>query len=106
VSRVSSFRDIDNRHVKLPEQADIWQLFWCDSVVVLLQVGVRAGHASPTNQTGVQCDRCELKGEVPVDCIRPTRAIDAAERERGVRAARPRVKFVSVDELLSAGLRG
>ncbi|OWM00022.1 ferredoxin [Mycolicibacterium peregrinum] len=34
------------------------------------------------------------------------RAIDAAERDRGVRAARPRVKFVSVEEMLSAGLRG
>jgi len=34
------------------------------------------------------------------------RAIDAAERDRGVQAARPRVKFVSVEEMLSAGLRG
>ncbi|WP_029111587.1 FAD-dependent oxidoreductase [Mycobacterium sp. URHD0025] len=34
------------------------------------------------------------------------RAIDAAERDRGARAARPRVKFVSIDEMLSAGLRG
>ncbi|MFV8053114.1 FAD-dependent oxidoreductase [Mycobacterium sp. 48b] len=33
------------------------------------------------------------------------RAIDAAERDRGVRAARPRVKFVSIEEMLSAGLR-
>lgn len=34
------------------------------------------------------------------------RAIDAAERDRGVQAARPRVKFVSIEEMLSAGLRG
>ncbi len=34
------------------------------------------------------------------------RAIDAAERDRGARAARPRVKFVSIDEMLSTGLRG
>ncbi|UHJ56154.1 FAD-dependent oxidoreductase [Mycolicibacterium fortuitum] len=34
------------------------------------------------------------------------RAIDAAERDRGVQVARPRVKFVSVEEMLSAGLRG
>ncbi|TVY06379.1 4Fe-4S dicluster domain-containing protein [Mycolicibacterium porcinum] len=34
------------------------------------------------------------------------RAIDAAERDRGVQAARPRLKFVSIEELLSAGLRG
>ncbi|MBU9764246.1 4Fe-4S dicluster domain-containing protein [Mycobacterium sp. TNTM28] len=33
------------------------------------------------------------------------RAIDAAERDRGVQAARPRVKFVSIEEMLSAGLR-
>ncbi|MDF3338704.1 FAD-dependent oxidoreductase [Mycolicibacterium septicum] len=34
------------------------------------------------------------------------RAIDAAERDRSVQAARPRVKFVSIEEMLSAGLRG
>lgn len=34
------------------------------------------------------------------------RAIDAAERDRGAQTARPRVKFVSVEEMLSAGLRG
>lgn len=34
------------------------------------------------------------------------RAIDAAERDRGVQAARPRVKFVSIEEMLSAGRRG
>ncbi|MCV7200512.1 FAD-dependent oxidoreductase [Mycolicibacterium peregrinum] len=34
------------------------------------------------------------------------RAIDVAERDRGVQAARPRVKFVSVEAMLSAGLRG
>lgn len=34
------------------------------------------------------------------------RAIDAAERDRGAQTARPRVKFVSIEEMLSAGLRG
>lgn len=34
------------------------------------------------------------------------RAIDAAERDRGAQQDRPRVKFVSIEEMLSAGLRG
>ncbi|MGV0814173.1 FAD-dependent oxidoreductase [Mycolicibacterium boenickei] len=45
------------------------------------------------------------RGAVPVGWP-DWRAIDAAECDRGVQAARPRVKFVSIEEMLSAGLRG
>jgi ferredoxin/flavodoxin---NADP+ reductase len=41
------------------------------------------------------------RGVDPVDWS-GWRAIDAAERRRGAEASRPRVKFVSVDEILAA----
>jgi ferredoxin--NADP+ reductase len=43
--------------------------------------------------------------ETVVD-TRAAAAIDAAERDAGTRANRPRVKFPSVDEMLAAGRRG
>ena len=44
----------------------------------------------------------EARGADPVDWP-AWRAIDAAERRQGRQLERPRVKFVSVEELLSAG---
>jgi ferredoxin--NADP+ reductase len=37
--------------------------------------------------------------------LREARAIDAAERERGTAAGRPRVKYATVDALVAAGHR-